>query len=68
MEGTLWDVRSGYLYGTQTAEGETTLIGPAPSLEDKAAIAEAKDVALERFGKELADMLRVLREKQKAIQ
>lgn len=65
MEGTLWDVRSGYLYGTQTAEGETTLIGPASSLEDRAAIAEAKDVALERFGKELADMLRVLREKQR---
>lgn len=66
MEGMLWDVRSGYLYGTQTAEGETTLIGPAPLLEDKNAIAEAKDVALERFGKELADMLRLLRDKQEA--
>ncbi len=66
MEGTLWDVRSGYLYGTQRAEGETTLIGPAPSLEDRAAIAEAKDVAMARFGRELADMLRLLREKQKA--
>ena len=65
MEGTLWDVRSGYLYGTQTAEGETTLIGPASSLEDKVAIAEAKDVAMERFGKELAEMLRLLREKQR---
>ncbi len=67
MEGTLWDVRTGYLYGSQTAEGETTLIGPAPSLDDKAAIAEAKDVAMARFGRELADMLRELREKQKAI-
>lgn len=67
MEGTLWDVRSGYLYGTQTAEGETTLIGPATSLEDRAAIAEAKDVALARFGKELAETLRLLKEKQKAI-
>lgn len=67
MEGMLWDVRSGYLYGTQTAEGETTLIGPAPLLEDKDAIVEAKDVALERFGKELADMLRLLREKQRVF-
>ena len=67
MEGTLWDVRSGYLYGTQTAEGETTLIGPATSLEDKAAIAEAKDVALERFARELAEMLRLLRDKQRAL-
>ncbi|MCC2640702.1 MAG: exported protein of unknown function [Nitrospira sp.] len=68
MEGLFWDVRSGYLYGTQTAEGETTLIGPALLLEDKDAIAEAKDVALERFGKELADMLRLLREKQRVRQ
>ncbi len=67
MEGTLWDVRTGYLYGTQTAEGETTLIGPAPSLEDKTAVAEAKDVAMARFGKEIADMLRVLREKQRVL-
>ncbi len=65
MEGTLWDVRSGYLYGTQTAEGETTLIGPATSLEDKVAIAEAKDVALERFAKEVAEMLRLIKEKQR---
>lgn len=65
MEGTLWDVRTGYLYGTQTAEGETTLIGPAPSLEDKAAVAEAKDVAMARFGRELADMLRLIKEKQR---
>ena len=65
VEGTLWDVRTGYLYGTQTAEGETTLIGPAPSLDDKAAVAEAKDVAMARFGRELADMLRALREKQR---
>ncbi|MBS0169727.1 MAG: hypothetical protein JSR62_05180 [Nitrospira sp.] len=67
VEGTLWDVRTGALYGTQTAEGETTLIGPAPSLDDKAAVAEAKDVAMARFGRELADTLRLLKEKQKAI-
>lgn len=66
VEGTLWDVRTGALYGTQTAEGETTLIGPAPSIDDKTAVAEAKDVAMARFGRELADMLRLLREKQKA--
>ena len=52
-------------YGTQTADGETTLIGPAPSLDDKAAVAEAKDVAMARFGRELADTLRLLREKQR---
>ena len=66
VEGTLWDVRTGALYGTQTADGETTLIGPAPSLDDKAAVAEAKDVAMARFGRELADTLRLLREKARA--
>ena len=39
----------------------------SPSIDDKTAVAEAKDVALERFGKELADMLRELKEKQKAM-
>ncbi len=65
MEGSLWDVRSGSLYGTQTAEGETTLAGPATLLEDTSAIAEAKDVALAKFGKEIAETLRSLREKQR---
>ena len=60
MEGTLWDVRSGYLYGTQLAEGDATLIGPATSLDDRAAIAEAKDAALKRFGKALVETLRTL--------
>jgi len=66
VEGTLWDVRTGALYGTQTAEGDTTLIGPAPSLDDKTAVAEAKDVAMARFGRELSDMLRLMREKTRA--
>jgi len=65
VEGTLWDVRTGALYGTQTADGETTLIGPAPSLDDRTAVAEAKDVAMARFGRELADTLRLLRDKQR---
>jgi hypothetical protein len=65
MEGSLWDVRTGYLLGTQTAEGETTLIGPAPFIDDQAAITEAKDVAFDRFEKEIVDMLRLVREKQR---
>jgi len=64
LEGSLWDVRSGYLFGTQTAEGETTLVGPAPFVDDQKAIAQAKDVALDRFEKEIVDMLRLVRENQ----
>lgn len=66
MEGSLWDVRTGYLLGTQTAEGETTLVGPAPFVEDQDAIARAKDVALDRFDREIVDMLRLIKEKSRA--
>ncbi|HVG03080.1 MAG TPA: hypothetical protein VM842_09320 [Nitrospira sp.] len=62
MEGTMWDVRSGHLYATPRAEGETTLVGPATSLEDRTAIAEAKRLALEKFGSAFADTLRRLKE------
>lgn len=64
MEGTLWDVRSGHLYASPRAEGESTLVGPATSLEDRDAIAEAKRVALIKFGKELAETLELLKGKQ----
>ncbi len=66
MEGSLWDVRTGYLFGTQTAEGEATLVGPAPFVEDQRATAQAKDVALDRFEREIVDMLRLVREKARA--
>jgi hypothetical protein len=62
MQGTLWDVRSGHLYASPRAEGETTLVGPATSLEDRDAIAEAKKQALEKFGSALADTLQRLNE------
>ena len=66
MEGALWDVRTGYLFGTQSTEGETTLVGPAPFVEDQSAIAKAKEVALDRFDREIVDMLRLVREKSRA--
>ena len=63
IEGTLWDVRNGYLYGTQTAEGTAQSVGPAASLQDKEVVARAKEAALESFGKHTADMLRLMKEK-----
>ncbi len=66
MEGSLWDVRTGYLYGSQTAEGETTLVGPAPFVDDGEAVAQAKAAAMERFSKEIVAMLRLVREKTRA--
>lgn len=63
IEGTVWDVRTGYLYGTQTAEGTAQSVGPAASLQDKDVVARAKEAALESFGKHTADLLRLMKEK-----
>ena len=45
IEGTLWDVRTGYLYGTQSAEGTSQSVGPAASLDDKHVVARAREAA-----------------------
>ncbi|HET6277365.1 MAG TPA: hypothetical protein VFG08_01130 [Candidatus Polarisedimenticolia bacterium] len=63
IEGTVWDVRTGYLYGTQTAEGSAQSVGPAASLNDKDVVSRAKEAALQSFGKHTADLLRLMREK-----
>jgi rhombotail lipoprotein len=63
IEGTVWDVRTGYLYGTQTAEGTAQSVGPAASLQDKEVVTRAKEAALESFGKHTADLLRLMKEK-----
>jgi hypothetical protein len=63
IEGTAWDVRTGYLYGTQSAEGTAQSIGPAASLDDKHVVARAKEAAVESFGGHTADFLRLMKEK-----
>ncbi|MGD9727451.1 MAG: hypothetical protein AB7G68_08930 [Nitrospiraceae bacterium] len=63
VEGTVWDVRTGYLYGTQTAEGMAQSVGPAASLEDREVVARAKEAAVESFGKHTANLLRLMKEK-----
>jgi hypothetical protein len=63
IEGTVWDVRTGYLYGTQTAEGSAQSVGPAASLQDKEVVARAKEAALESFTKHTVDLLRLMKEK-----
>lgn len=63
IEGTLWDVRTGYLYGTQSAEGTSQSIGPAASLDDKHVVARAREAAVESFGGHTADLLRLMKDK-----
>ena len=63
IEGTVWDVRTGYLYGTQAAEGTAQSVGPAASLQDKDVVARAKEAALQSFDNHIADLLRLMKEK-----
>jgi hypothetical protein len=63
IEGALWDVRTGYLYGTQSAEGTAQSVGPAVSLDDRHVVARAKEAAEESFGLHTADLLRLMKQK-----
>lgn len=57
LRSSLWDVRNGYLYATQDAEGMAKKIGPAFLLKDTASIDEAKKVAIADFGAKLTERL-----------
>lgn len=60
VEGRLWDVRSGFAYGTQGTEGRSTRVGPAIMIDDRDAIAEAKTAALEEYGRKLSATLTLI--------
>lgn len=55
IHSSLWDARAERLYATQTVEGRSTLTGPAVSLEDDQALAQAKTAALIELGKRTVD-------------
>jgi hypothetical protein len=58
IEGTIWDVRSGRLYGASRGEGTAQSVGPAASLDDKAVVGQAKERALQSFGRDTVELLR----------
>lgn len=58
MNGSLWDVRNGYLYATMRAEGEASDFGPAFLLEDYKVVAAAHRKALNALQGEIAGRLR----------
>lgn len=60
IDGSLWDVRTGWFYGTVAAEGHARLAGPAMSVEDREALMQAKRAALESFGTRLVEQMRRL--------
>lgn len=57
MRSSLWDVRNGYLYATQDAEGMGKRVGPAFVTEDVDAVYAAKKMAIADLGKKLTDRL-----------
>lgn len=57
MRSSLWDVRNGYLYATQDAEGMGKRVGPALVTEDVDSIYAAKKMAIANLGKKLTDRL-----------
>lgn len=61
IDGSVWDVRAERLYATQSSEGTSRLIGPAMSVEDNEVLRQAKQAALDEFGKRIADQLRLLK-------
>ncbi|BCA55126.1 conserved exported protein of unknown function [Nitrospira sp. KM1] len=64
IEGSLWDVRSEFLYATQLVEGQSTSVGPAAMIEDRDVVAQAKAEALEEFGRRMENKLRLMKDDQ----
>ncbi len=62
LSGSLWDVRSEWHAPTETVEGNSKSVGPALMIEDSTAVVEAKEAALEAFGKRVAEQLWILSE------
>lgn len=60
IEGSLWDVRSGFSHGTLKAEGQSRIVGPAMLIEDRTALMQGKDLALDTLSTRLAERLRLL--------
>lgn len=60
VEGSLWDVHSGFAYGPQGAEGRATRVGPAIMIEDLDAVVQAKTAALEEYGRKLSASLALI--------
>ncbi len=60
VEGSLWDVRAGFAYGTQGAEGRSTRVGPAIMIEDLDTFVQAKTAALEEYGRKLSVSLTLI--------
>lgn len=62
MSGTLWDVHSDWHVPIETAEGKSKAVGSAFTVVDGAAVADAKDAAIDTFGKRVAERIWLMSE------
>ncbi len=62
----LWDVRNQYLYMTAEAESTKSQTRPAASVDERSALAEAKEESLESLNAEIARMAEGLSKKKQA--
>lgn len=62
LSGSLWDIRSDWHAPTETVEGNSKAVGPAFLIEDGTAVVDAKEAALEAFGKRVAEQIWILSE------
>ena len=60
VTGSLWAVRSEWHAPIQTVEGVSKVVGSAVSVEDSAALLEAKQQAIQALARRVVDQLRLL--------
>ncbi|MBX3346715.1 MAG: hypothetical protein KIT49_04630 [Nitrospira sp.] len=60
LDGAMWDVKNQYLYLSVESEGLASKMGPQLVLQDKESVTEAKRLALQSFGPELANRLKAI--------
>ena len=58
IEGSLWDVRAHRLYATRPAEGHAKVVGSAVRVQDRQAVAQAQQAALNELSQGIAQELR----------
>lgn len=61
IQGTLQDVRSERRYETHKIEGQAHTVGPTMFVEDRQAIARAKQTALDELGQRMVEILRAFK-------
>lgn len=60
IDGVLWDLRTDMIPGRQTAEGQAQRTGAVVMVNDTDALNEAKDRAIDAFGRNITDRVRSL--------